>query len=105
VWPAAGSFVYCLGIGVHTLIAALLGLRARVPLAVSACCLLGMTVGAKALSDIREGRFDPGTLLRREHFEMSGMWGGPLVYLELAVPVVVVLAGAGRERGKARMAR
>ena len=68
MWPAAASIVYYVGIGVHALIAALLGqrfgLRASVPVAVSACYLLGMTVGAKALADVGEGRFEPGTLLR-----------------------------------------
>jgi hypothetical protein len=106
VWPAISSVVYYVGIGVHALLAALiaqrLGLRARVPLAVSACYLLGMTFGAKALSDIREGTFDPAALLRREHFVAGGLWGGPAVYLALSVPVVVLMTrrrGDGVTRG------
>ena len=54
MWPAASSVVYYLGIGVHALLAVLLGqrlgLRPSVPIAVSACYLVGMTIGAKALA-------------------------------------------------------
>jgi phosphatidylglycerol:prolipoprotein diacylglycerol transferase len=88
--------VYFAGILVHFVIAfwmaRWLGLRRRVPLAVSGAYLLGMTVGAKVLYDIQSGDFATANLFSAGHYAAGGLWGGPLVYLGMAVPLALLLA-------------
>lgn len=101
MWPCLGPIktygpVYFAGIVVHFVTALLIARRLRlkwpVPLLASVCYLLGMTVGAKILFDIRAGIFSLGNLVSAEHYMRGGMWGGPLVYLGLAVPLMLVLS-------------
>ncbi len=115
MWPAAASLVYYLGIGGQAVLGVLLAPRLRVRpavvAAIVACYLVGMTVGARVLFELRQGSFVPAGVVRHE-CGLRGMWGGPLVYLALAVPLVLVLTKRGRnspelkvlspERGEAR---
>jgi prolipoprotein diacylglyceryltransferase len=59
--------------------------------AVSLCYMLSMALGAKVLSNIRQGTFHGGDLAQPERFSQGGMWGGALLYLVLAVPLVSLL--------------
>ena len=90
MWPAAASLVYYLGIGGQAVLAVVLGPRLRVRpavvVAIGGCYLVGMTLGAKALFELRQGTFALAEFLRHGYC-LQGMWGGPLVYLVLAVPL------------------
>jgi phosphatidylglycerol:prolipoprotein diacylglycerol transferase len=55
------------------------------------CYVLAMTVGAKALFDLRYGQFAPGALLDPDHYRAGGLWGGLLVYFALAIPLALLL--------------
>ncbi|GMU20559.1 MAG: prolipoprotein diacylglyceryl transferase [Phycisphaerae bacterium] len=102
MWPYLGPVktygpVYLLSILVHVVVALLLarrmGLKLRIPLAISAAYLLGMTVGAKVLFDLQSGHFSFANLVSIEHYMKGGMWGGPLAYLALAVVFALALTG------------
>ena len=67
------------------------GLKRRVWIAVSLCYLLGMTLGAKILFDLRHEEFDFAALLTLQRWTRGGLWGGLLAYFALAVPLVLLL--------------
>jgi phosphatidylglycerol---prolipoprotein diacylglyceryl transferase len=103
MWPKIGSIhtygiLYLLGITLHFVlswrIAKRTGLPRRVWIVTSLCYLLGMTVGAKVLFDLRAGVFSPSALLQAAHWTAGGLWGGLLAYFALAVPAVLVLSRA-----------
>ncbi len=105
MWPRIGSIptygiFYLTGIILHFFIARWLahrwGLKRRVWIAVGLCYLLGMTLGAKILFDLRHGELDFAALLTRERWTRGGLWGGMLAYVGLAVPLVLLLAGKRR---------
>ncbi len=101
MWPRIGQLptygiLYFTGIIVHFVlswrIAKRHGLRRRVWIAISVCYLLGMTVGAKLLFDLRHPPFDLAALLQGEHYMAGGLWGGLLAYFALAVPAALLLS-------------
>ena len=105
MWPMLGPIksygpVYLAGIVLHLVLALVwarrLRLRGYLALVVSTCYLFGMIVGAKILFDIRAGGFSPGRLLTAEHWLQGGMWGGPLAYLAVAVPLMLMFSGNRR---------
>lgn len=101
MWSRIGQvptygILYFTGIIVHFVlgwrIAKGYGLRRRVWIATSVCYLLGMTVGAKLLFDLRHPPFDLAALLQFEHYKAGGLWGGLLAYFALAGPAVLLLS-------------
>jgi phosphatidylglycerol:prolipoprotein diacylglycerol transferase len=90
------GILYFAGIILHFVlswrIAKRYGLRRRVWIAASVCYLLGMTVGAKLLFDVRHPPFDLAALLQFEHYRAGGLWGGLLAYFALAGPAVLLLS-------------
>lgn len=92
--PTYGIF-YFSGIILHFFIARWLakrwGLKRRVWVAVGLCYLLGMTLGAKVLFDLRHGELDFAALLTLQRWTRGGLWGGLLAYFALAVPLVLLL--------------
>ena len=100
MWPRIGPVLtfgvfYLTGIILYFVIswriARQYGLKRRVWIAASVCYLVGMTVGAKLLFDLRHGSLDVPALFRAEHYIQGGLWGGLLAYLGLAVPMVLLL--------------
>lgn len=85
----------------HLLILVLLARRMRLrpllPWTLGMTFALAMLVGAKALFDIQHGSFRPSLMLSPEHYMKGGMWGGPLAYLALAVPIVLAWARPRRD--------
>jgi phosphatidylglycerol:prolipoprotein diacylglycerol transferase len=101
MWPWLGpvptyGVLYFTGIIIHFivsyLIARRLELRHRVWIAVSVCYMVAMTVGAKALYDVKHGQFGLWMLITIRHYMQGGLWGGLLAYFALAVPLAFVLA-------------
>jgi phosphatidylglycerol:prolipoprotein diacylglycerol transferase len=101
MWPRIGPFptfgiMYLTGIILHFVVswrvAKRYGLKRRVWIAASVCYLVGMTLGAKLLFDLRHGSPDVAALFRSEHYLQGGLWGGLLAYLAMAVPAVLLLA-------------
>ncbi len=101
MWPRIGAIptygiLYYLGIVVHFCVsrrvARRLGLERRVWIVVSTSYLLGMTIGAKVLYDIRHSHLDLQALLSVRHYMEGGLWGGLPAYLALAVPLSMLLA-------------
>ncbi len=101
MWPRIGQLptygiLYFAGIILHFVlswrIAKRHGLRRRVWIATSACYLLGMTMGAKLLFDLRHPPLDVAALLQSEHYMAGGLWGGLLAYFALAIPAVLLLS-------------
>ena len=99
MWPKVGpiptyGILYLLGITLHFVlswrIARRSGLPRRVGLVTSVCYLLGMTVGAKLLFDLRSGQVSLAALLQSAHWLAGGLWGGLLAYFALAVPAVLL---------------
>ena len=90
------SILYILSIISHFLmcyfIAKRFGLRRRVWIVSGICYMVGMTVGAKMLYDIRSAQFDLRALLSIRHYMQGGLWGGMLAYFILAVPLALILA-------------
>ena len=68
-----------------------LELKRRVWIVAGVCYMLAMTVGAKALFDLRYGQFALGALLDPDHYRAGGLWGGLLAYFALAIPLVLLL--------------
>jgi phosphatidylglycerol:prolipoprotein diacylglycerol transferase len=68
-----------------------LALKRRVWIATGVCYLLGMTVGAKVLFDLRHNLFELAALLDLEHYRAGGLWGGLPAYFALAVPLALLL--------------
>jgi phosphatidylglycerol:prolipoprotein diacylglycerol transferase len=105
MWPHLGpirtyGIFYLLGLVLYLLVGRRLakryGLRRRVWIVAGICYLLGMTVGAKALFDLRHGHLDISALLQASHYMRGGLWGGLLAYFALAVPAVLLLTRARR---------
>jgi phosphatidylglycerol:prolipoprotein diacylglycerol transferase len=105
MWPKIGSadtygIFYVAAMVAHFLICLTLArrfsLKHRVWIAVGCAYTFGMTVGAKSLSDLREGTFSVAALFHASHWAAGGMWGGPLVYLGLAVPLAWLLGARQR---------
>jgi phosphatidylglycerol:prolipoprotein diacylglycerol transferase len=101
MWPKIGpyplyAFIYYAGTLAQFVLCYLIArkLRLRWPIwvAVGICYSLGMFVGAKILYDVFRGHFSLGALFTWQHWMDGGMWGGPLAFLALAVPVVLLLA-------------
>lgn len=94
---------YLAGIIAHLLILMYLawrmGLRQRLAWAIGLCYPLGMIVGAKVLYDLLHDDFSWGGLISVRHYMGGGMWGGPLAYLALAVPLALA---ASRDIGEKR---
>ncbi|MHC4444967.1 MAG: prolipoprotein diacylglyceryl transferase [Planctomycetota bacterium] len=92
----AYSVFYSLAIVVHFVVGYLicrrLGLRRRVWIGLGISYLLGMTLGAKVLYDLLHHNFNLGALFTIQHYMKGGLWGGPLVYLALGLPVVLLLS-------------
>lgn len=68
-----------------------LELKRRIWIVAGVCYMLGMTVGAKALFDLRHGQFALRPLLDMDHYRGGGLWGGLLAYFALATPLVLLL--------------
>jgi phosphatidylglycerol---prolipoprotein diacylglyceryl transferase len=100
MWPRIGpiptyGIFYFSGTVLYFLVARRIarraGLRRRVWIVLGLCYLLGMTVGAKILFDLRHGQFEFAALLSLPHWTQGGMWGGMLAYFVLAVPLALLL--------------
>jgi phosphatidylglycerol:prolipoprotein diacylglycerol transferase len=93
---ATFGVMYLIGIILHFLIswriAKRYALKRRVWIAVSLCYLVGMTLGAKLLYDLRHGPVDVAALFQAEHYLQGGLWGGLLAYWAMAVPAALWLA-------------
>jgi phosphatidylglycerol:prolipoprotein diacylglycerol transferase len=101
MWPRLGPIrtygvFYLLGFVLHFVIGRRIARRYTLPrrvwIVAGLCYVLGMTVGAKALFDIRHGQFDVSALLQASHYMRGGLWGGLLAYFALAVPAALLLA-------------
>jgi phosphatidylglycerol:prolipoprotein diacylglycerol transferase len=68
------------------------GLPRRTWIVTSLCYLVGMTLGAKLLFDLRSGQASIGGLFQLQHWLAGGLWGGLLAYLALAVPAAILLS-------------
>jgi len=68
-----------------------LELKRRVWIVAGVCYVLGMTVGAKTLFDLRHGQFALRALLDQDHYRAGGLWGGLPAYFALAIPLVLLL--------------
>ncbi len=68
------------------------GLKRRVWMVAGVCYLLGMTLGAKVLFDLRHDILNLSALFRVEHWLRGGLWGGLLAYFALAIPAVLLLS-------------
>jgi len=68
------------------------GLKRRVWITAGICYMLGMTLGAKVLFDLRHHILDLSALFQAEHWLRGGLWGGLLAYFALAVPIVLLLS-------------
>lgn len=92
--PAYGS-LYLASFLVHfwvsSRIARRAGLERRVWVSVSTCYFAGMVLGAKLLYDIHHSQLDLAALISAKHYARGGFWGGLIVYLVLAVPLVLLL--------------
>ena len=100
MWPNVGpiktyGLLYLTGIILHFIFAwqaaRQYGLKRRVWIVASLCYLLGMTLGAKMLFDLRHGILSASALLQADHWFRGGLWGGLLAYFALAVPAVLLL--------------
>ena len=105
MWPRIGpiptyAILYSLGIVVHFFVsrrlARRLGLDRRIWILVSIAYLLGMTVGAKVLYDLRQSQLNLSDLLSPRHYMRAGLWGGLAAYLALAVPLSMLLTAKRR---------
>lgn len=90
------GILYLAGILSHFFVSARisgrLGVSRRVWIIVSICYLVGMTLGAKMLYDIRHSQFDIGALVSTEHYLREGLWGGLFAYFVLAAPAAFFFA-------------
>ena len=84
MWPRIGpiptySIFYGLSILAHFLVsrrlARRLGLERRAWLVVSVAYLLGMTLGAKVLYDLRTSQLSLANLVDPRHYMKAGLWG------------------------------
>jgi phosphatidylglycerol:prolipoprotein diacylglycerol transferase len=81
---------------ISLIVARRLGLRWWFAAILSVAYALGMMVGAKAMYDCLHGQFSVVSLVNVKHYAEGGMWGGPLAFLALAVPLAWLI---GRPRG------
>ncbi len=90
------AVLYVLGMIVHFVLALRLcrrrGFRWTSGLLLGLCYIFGMSFGAKLLYDLLEAEFAGWLYLDPAHYARGGFWGGPLAYLSLAVPGVLILA-------------
>lgn len=73
-----------------------MGIRLRTGMLLGLCYLFGMIIGARMLHDLLHWQFGGLEYLRIRYYLAGGLWGGPLAYLAVAVPAVLVL-GRGRK--------
>jgi phosphatidylglycerol:prolipoprotein diacylglycerol transferase len=70
--------------------------RMKVPLRTGVllglCYIFGMTIGAKILYDLLHGSVHWQSYFDIHHYLKGGLWGGPLAYLAIAVPAVLLFA-------------
>ena len=101
MWPTIGSLktyaiFYILSMVVHMVLAIWLcrrrGVTWKAGLGLGLCYFWGMCVGAKILYDLLNSRFEWRNYLDIYYYFAGGAWGGPLAYLMVAVPGVVLLA-------------
>ncbi|MBI4580542.1 MAG: prolipoprotein diacylglyceryl transferase [Planctomycetes bacterium] len=89
------GILYFGAIALHFVLILLFGRRVQVRWYIAAalglCFVVGMTVGAKALFDVLHGGLRPRLLVSTAHYMQGGMWGGPLAYLAMAVPLACLL--------------
>ena len=106
MWPRIGPVMafgvcYLVGCVLYFIVARRsakhLGLKRRVWITAGVCYLLGMTVGAKILFDLRHHQFAWSALLDSGHYRSGGLWGGLPAHLVLAVPLVLLLTKRRRE--------
>jgi len=106
MWPKIGSvntygIFYLSGIVMHFVIswrtARKLYLRRSLAIVVSLCYLIGMVPGAKFLFHWHHVGFDPMVIFSAKHYLQGGLWGGLLVYMALAVPIVLLCARRRRD--------
>ena len=104
MWPETLRIRICcifygLSILTHTLLAWGYCRRRKIPIRfgvlLGVAYAFGMIVGAKILYDLLEDRFGWLDYFRVQYYLDGGLWGGPLAYLAVAVPTVLVW---GRDR-------
>ena len=100
MWPRIGpiptyGIFYFGGIVLYFFVARWLarraGLKRRVWIVCGFCYLIGMTIGAKILFDLRHSDLDFAALLTAQRWTRGGLWGGMLPYFALAVPLALLL--------------
>lgn len=100
MWPRVGPMMtygicHLIGLVLYFLMARRaarrLELKRRVWIVAGVCYVLGMTLGAKALFDLRHGQFALRALLDLDHYRAGGLWGGLPAYFALAIPLVLLL--------------
>jgi len=83
------------GVIVHFLIgrrvAKRAGLKRRLWIATGLCYMVGMTLGAKVLYDLRHSLLELSALLDLQYWARGGLWGGLLAYFALAAPLALLL--------------
>ena len=101
MWPTIGPLrtyipLYVLSMAAHFIVSFWLcrryGLRKRVAVFLGSAYLLGMTLGARILYDVLNHRFDWRNYLDIKYHFSEGLWGGPLAFLALTVPLAIVFA-------------
>jgi phosphatidylglycerol:prolipoprotein diacylglycerol transferase len=65
------------------------GIRMRFGLLLGVCYFFGMCVGARILFDLQRGTLDWRNYLSLSYYFGRGLWGGPLAYLAIAVPIAL----------------
>ena len=67
-----------------------LALTRRSGLWLSAFFFFGMAVGARILYDVLQHRLHLSNYLRPGYYFEDGLWGGPLAYLLIAIPFILI---------------
>lgn len=96
------SVFYTVAIIVHLVSAIVLaprfGQRRMYGVALGCVFFFGMVLGAKLLYDVLHDRFLWSNYLSVAYYMAGGMWGGPLAYLAMAVPLALVRRDTWRDR-------
>ncbi len=101
MWPLIGELktymiFYTLSMVVHCVLAIRLcrarGVTWKAGATLGVCYSWGMCIGAKILYDVLNHCFDWHNYLDIGYYFCAGAWGGPLAYLAVAVPGVLLLA-------------